>query len=315
VELELKNIQAIRTGDEVEFLATDIATMASRVLRYQRELESEVEEKTAVIREDLDIAREFQNALLPSVYPEVPAASIRNPLRLQFSHFYQPAATVGGDFFDLIELDENRAGILIADVMGHGARSALVTAILHTLVRKNPAALTDPGEFLGELNRHLMDVISRSGQTLFVTAMFLILDTRGCRASWAVAGHPAPIRVRRGSGKPPRPMWDEPPHQPALGLVPNVVFQTRDSALKAGEVFLLFTDGAVEAENPAGEPFGTQRLIASLDEALDGPMAAMPAKIICDVSAYVKSGRFDDDVCLLAVEALNAASAADAPPE
>jgi HAMP domain-containing protein len=160
VELDLKTIQGIRTGDEVEALAADLATMASRVLRYQRELESEVEEKTAVIREDLDMAREFQHALLPSVYPDVPAPSIQNPLRLQFSHFYQPAATVGGDFFDLIELDENRAGILIADVMGHGARSALVTAILHTLVRKNPAAVTDPAWRLAAICQASLSVVS-----------------------------------------------------------------------------------------------------------------------------------------------------------
>ncbi len=111
--------------------------MTSRVLRYQRELESEVAAKTSVIREDLEMAREFQHAMLPSQYPEVPPPAVNNPLRLKFAHFYQPAATVGGDFFDLIELDENSAGILIADVMGHGARSALITAILRALVRNS----------------------------------------------------------------------------------------------------------------------------------------------------------------------------------
>ncbi|RYD37734.1 MAG: HAMP domain-containing protein, partial [Verrucomicrobiaceae bacterium] len=118
-EDDLRKIEAIRTGDEVEALAGDLAVMTSRVLRYQRELETEVAAKTAVIREDLEMAREFQNALMPSHYPEVPSSSTETRLRLKFSHFYQPASTVGGDFFDLIELDNGRAGILIADVMGH----------------------------------------------------------------------------------------------------------------------------------------------------------------------------------------------------
>lgn len=307
-EMDLRVIEGIRTGDEIEALAKDLAVMTSRVLRYHRELECEVAAKTSVIREDLEMAREFQNALLPSSYPEVPPPETRNPLRLQFAHFYQPASTVGGDFFDLIELDENRAGILIADVMGHGARSALITAILRALVRNRTQAIGDPGEFLSDLNRHLLEVISRSGQTLFVTAFFLILDTRHGKASWAVAGHPAPLKVRRGGGRAPEPLWIEPQHQPALGLLDQAVYRSHDSPLKAGDVFLLFTDGAVEAENPAGEIFGMDKLAASFDQALDGPMAAMPAKIVCDVTAFQRRRSYDDDVCLVAVEALSSAN-------
>lgn len=305
-EANLKTIESIRTGDEVESLADDLAVMASRVLSYQRELETEVAAKTSVIREDLEMAREFQNALLPSRYPDVPPPAIDNPLRLKFAHFYQPASTVGGDFFDLIELDENRAGILIADVMGHGARSALITAILRALVRNHTEVAADPGVFLAELNRHLHEIISRSGQTLFVTAFFLVLDTSKGIASWAVAGHPAPLRVRRGSGKTPQPLWDEPQHQLALGLSPDTAFRTEEMQLKSGDIFLLFTDGAIEAENPGGEIFGGDRLANSLDEALDGPMAAMPAKIVCDVVAFQKRQQCDDDICLVAVEAMSA---------
>lgn len=305
-EIDLQNIQAIRTGDEIETLAQDVAAMTARVLRYQRELEAEVAATTSVIREDLELAREFQHALLPSHYPDIPPASARNPLRLRFAHFYQPASTVGGDFFDLIELDEDRAGVLIADVMGHGARSALVTAILRALVRNRADETRDPGAFLADLNRHFIEVVSRSGQTLFVTAFFLILDTRKATASWAVAGHPAPLRTRRGSGKPPLPLWSEPPRQPALGLVADAEFHTTETPLSSGDIFLLFTDGAVEAENPDGVIFGTERLATSFDQALDGPMAAMPAKIVCDVSSFQKRVNYDDDVCLVAVEAVAA---------
>lgn len=304
-EVDLQRIQQIHTGDEVEALAGDLAVMTSRVLRYHRELEAEVSAKTSLIQEDLEMARQFQNALLPSEYPDVPPAEVDTAMRLKFAHFYQPASTVGGDFFDLIELGEGCAGVLIADVMGHGARSALVTAILRALVRNSTEQARNPGAFLGELNQHLHDVISRSGQTLFVTAFFLVLDTRNGKASWAVAGHPAPLRVRRGSGKEPEPLWSDPPRQPALGLVPRVEYRTTDSQLRTGDVFLLYTDGAVEAENPAGEAFGAGRLAKYFDEALDGPMAAMPAKIVCEVTAFQKRAQYDDDVCLVAVEAGN----------
>ena len=310
-EIDLESIRAIHTGDEVESLAGDLAVMSSRVLRYHRELEAEVAAKTAVIREDLEMARQFQQALLPSSYPPVPADDIHDPLRLAFSHFYQPATTVGGDFFDIIELDEHRAGVLIADVMGHGARSALVTAILRALVRNLSAETSDPGTFLGELNHHLHEVISRSGQTLFVTAFLLVLDTREGSAMWAVAGHPSPLRVRRGSGKKPQPLWTEPQHQPALGLLPDAAFRTERSKLAAGDVFLLFTDGLFEAENPDGQPFGSDRLAHSFDDALDGPMAAMPAKIVCDVTAFQRRHQSDDDICIVAVEAIKSNTPAE----
>jgi sigma-B regulation protein RsbU (phosphoserine phosphatase) len=286
----------------VEDLAADFGVMTSRVMRYHRELEAEVEAKTAVIREDLEIAREFQNALMPSGYAEFPPERVADPLRLGFAHFYQPASTVGGDFFDLIELDEHRTGVLIADVMGHGARSALVTAILRALVRNHVGSAGDPGKFLGILNRELHEVIERSRQTLFVTAFFMVLDTFEGRVTWAAAGHPAPLRARRGTGNPPQPLWSGARRQLALGLTAEASYETAGSPIRSGDVFLLYTDGVVEAENPAGKDFGQQRLSAAFDESLDGPLAAMPAKIICEVVSFQKRRHHDDDVCVVAVE-------------
>lgn len=307
-EADLDRIKEIRTGDEIESFAEDLAVMSSGILRYHRELEGEVTAQTSLIREDLKIAHEFQTALLPTAYPVVPPSNADNPLRLQFAHFYQPAETVGGDFFDLIELDENRVGVLIADVMSHGARSALITAILRALVKNQSEIADKPGEFLTELNRHLHEIISRSGQTIFVTAFFLVLDTRNSAISWSVAGHPAPMRVKRGAGRMPEPLWTEPQQQPALGLIADATFRTEESPLAPGEVFLLFTGGTIEAENPEGERFGTERLITSFDQALDGPLAALPAKVVCDVNTYQKSQQFEDDVCLVVVEAVAAGS-------
>lgn len=301
-EADLREIEAIRTGDEIEALAGDVAVMTERVLRYQRELESEVEAKTSVIREDLEMAREFQHALLPSDYPESPAGSSQ-PLRLGFSHFYEPASTVGGDFFDLIELEGGEVAVLIADVMGHGARSALVTAILRSLVRNERGLMDDPGKFLAEMNRHLHEVISRSGQTLFVSAFFMVVDPSRERFRWAVAGHPAPLRGRRGGGRPPKPLWEGPLRQPALGLVEEVDYASHEERLRPRDVFLLYTDGLVEAENPSGEMFGTDRLVRAFDDALDGPLAAMPAQIVCLASAFRNSDQYEDDVCVVAVEA------------
>ncbi len=303
-EEDLARIESIETGDEVEELAEDFGIMTSRVMRYNRELEAEVDAKTSLLREELEMAREFQTALMPSVTPGYSTGQVRDPLRLGFAHFYQPASTVGGDFFDLIELDEHRSGVLIADVMGHGARSALVTAILRAVVRNHVASAGDPAKFLGILNRELHEIVERSHQTLFVTAFFMVLDTREGRATWAVAGHPSPLRARRSTGNPPQPLWTGAQRQPALGLMPETSYKSSGSAIRAGDVFLLFTDGVVEAENSAGKEFGLQRLVTTFDEALDGPLAAMPAKIVCEVAAFQKRRNHDDDVCVVAVEVI-----------
>lgn len=300
-EQHLARIETIHTGDEVEELAGDLAVMTSRVLRYHRELEATVAEKTAVIRDDLEMARQFQAALMPTEYPKVPSSGSKSALQLRFAHYYQPTATLGGDFFDLIKLDEWRVAVLIADVMGHGARSALVTAIVQALVRNRPRPNIDPGVFLGEVNQHLHQIISRSGQTLFVTGFLMVLDTRHARVEWAVAGHPAPLRARSGTGRPPQPLWSGSSGQPALGLVPEAEYRTQREKLEPGEVFLLFTDGAVEAENPEGGEFGIDRLVESFGAALEEPLSALPARIIEQLAVHVRGRHYEDDVCLVAV--------------
>ena len=301
-ERGLHSIKAIHTGDEIEELAGDLSVMTSRVLDYHREMESEVAAKTAVIREDLEMAREFQNALMPTVYPEVPPSGTTSPLRLHFSHVYQPSAMVGGDFFDFIEFDDCRAGVLIADVMGHGARSALVTAIMRGLVRDRSGSRIEPGEFLIEVNQQLHDVISRSGQDLFVTAFLMILDTRESIVEWAVAGHPAPLRVRRGSDSPPQPLWANRQGQPALGLLPDAHYQTHQETLQSGDVFLLYTDGIMEAENPEGKEFGVSGLTGSFASALSGLPAELLGTIIGDLTVHLDGQACEDDVCLVVVE-------------
>ncbi|RYD62958.1 MAG: serine/threonine-protein phosphatase, partial [Verrucomicrobiaceae bacterium] len=179
-----------------------------------------------------------------------------------------------------------------------------VTAILRAVVRNHVISAGNPGDFLGILNRELHDVIERSQQTLFVTAFFMVIDTRDAKATWAVAGHPAPLRARRSTGNPPQMLWNGAQKQPALGLMADMVYHTSSSSIRAGDVFLLFTDGVVEAENPGGKEFGMTRLISTFDESLDGPLAAMPAKIVCEVAAYQKRRHHDDDVCVVAVEVL-----------
>lgn len=298
-QASLSEIEHIHSGDEIERLARDFGVMSSRVLRYHSQLEEEVAAKTAAIRADMEMAREFQRTLLPSHYPAVPEAGSPDALRLSFAHFYQAADIVGGDFFDLIQLDQHRAGVLIADVMGHGARSALVSAILRTLVHNEAPGISSPGAFLTELNLRFHEVIAHSGQTLFVTAFFMILDTQARQLAWSVAGHPAPLRALSDGAI--APLWAATQHLPALGLMPHVHYTEYDSALHAGERFLLFTDGVIKAHNASGESFGAQRLHQAFATTLRADIAASPSAIVHGLRAFRGRDTMDDDLCLVVV--------------
>ncbi len=155
-EKALYAVGSIKTDDEMEDLANDFSVMARKLLHYQEELKSEIRAKTSEIQRDLDMAREFQQAFLPRDYPLIPSKGQNDNLTLNFHHVYQAAMSVSGDFFDVVKLDDHRAGVLVADVMGHGTRSALVTAILRTLLHGLAKAANDPALFLKHLNRHFL---------------------------------------------------------------------------------------------------------------------------------------------------------------
>jgi serine phosphatase RsbU (regulator of sigma subunit) len=121
------DVRGLRTHDEFQDLAGDFGLMAERVLHYHEQLEREIAEKTDEMAQDRQLARDFQQALLPQDYPRVPTGTKDGRIALNFSHTYSPAFSVSGDFFDVTKLSDHHAGVFIADVMGHGARSALVS--------------------------------------------------------------------------------------------------------------------------------------------------------------------------------------------
>ena len=112
-------------------------------------------EQQAQMDQELALAREVQQALLPQSYPSFPRSATEAASALHFSHRYLPEGRVGGDFFTVTQISDTQAGVLICDVMGHGVHAALVTAVERVLVEEIHGVADDPGAFLGELNRRL----------------------------------------------------------------------------------------------------------------------------------------------------------------
>jgi sigma-B regulation protein RsbU (phosphoserine phosphatase) len=268
----------------------------------------ELEERDRVIRRkneqmetDLRMATELQQALMPSTYPSFPLKS-EGATALRFYHRYLPASMMGGDFFHIARLSDDTAGICICDVMGHGVRAALITAMLRALIETHAAEAADPGRLLTDLNNEFTRIMKQTGTLVFATVLYCVINIRDRYARFARAGHPAPLRVRRTAGEVQTVASSEGSSGPAMGLIPNARFNTTQAELAPGDFLLFFTDGVVEVENRAGSDFGIEALRQSIRSNLDQPTEALLEAIIRDVYKFADSTVLTDDACLVAAE-------------
>ena len=256
----------------------------------------EIAEKNRVLEEDVLMAREVQLAMLPSGFSDPDPA-----VRWSFLSEYRPAGGVSGDFFQLIRISDQSAGILVCDVMGHGVRSALVTAMLRAFTEDLRPAAADPGALLTRLNQCLMGVLRQAGNLLFVTAAYAVVDTGTGTLAYGQAGHPTGyVRLASGASEPLPADGDV--AGPALGLIPDYPFQTGTRALGAGDSVILFTDGLTEARNGAGEEWGQERLAMEVARDAHAPSRDLLERIIGAATRFAGGGPFEDDVCLVCLE-------------
>jgi phosphoserine phosphatase RsbU/P len=247
------------------------------------------------------MATELQQAMMPNAYPSFPL-QLEGATALRFYHRYLPASMMGGDFFHIARLSDETAGICICDVMGHGVRAALITAMLRALIETHAAEAVDPGRFLTELNNEFTRIMKQTGTLVFATVLYCVINIRDRLARFARAGHPAPLRVRRTAGEVQTVASDEGASGPAMGLIPNARFNTTQAELRLGDFLLFFTDGVVEVEDKEGRDFGIEGLRQSIWSNLDQPTESLLEAIIGDVYKFADSTVLTDDACLVVAE-------------
>ncbi len=273
-------------------------------IRELEERDREILAKNTQMETDLRMATELQLALMPSAYPRFPASASDKGTALRFYHRYLPATQMGGDFFHIARLSEQMAGICICDVMGHGVRAALVTAMLRALIETHAAEATDPGRLLGHLNREFTGILKQTGTLVFATVLYCVVDIGQRIGRFACAGHPSPLHVRRSASDVTAVIAGRGFAGPAIGLFPNADFKTAQIKLVSGDLLLFFTDGVIEAEANGAE-FGAEGLQRSLCSNLDRPTDALLDAIMAEVSSFSDSNAFADDVCSVAAELAN----------
>lgn len=285
--------RAIRGALERQRLEEQLAKSTAELRRHHAQLEA-----------DLSMAREVQQALLPQYYPTFPADAEPGRSRLRFCHRWIPSHKVAGDFFAIFPVSSAVAGVFLCDVMGHGVRAALITALLRGLLREHAALAGDPGRFFTELNTRLKTLLGRAGDLVFVTAVYFTVDSATGEVQLVNAGHPAPLLLRRSAGVVERCLGAAGPG-PALGLIPESTYETTRHQLTAGDTLLLLTDGVFEVEGPAGEEFGQERLRAAAASRLTQATSELLDGLLTDVQAFRAAdatGALSDDVCLVTVD-------------
>lgn len=261
-------------------------------------LAEQLASRNRAYEEELQLAREIQQAL-PGRFPEIEGSGGLKP---SFAARYVPISGLAGDFFEVIPIARSQAGLLICDVMGHGVRSALVVAMMRGLVEKERQRASDPAAFLRGLNAGLHGILEGARITMFATAFCLVLDLEEGEMRFASAGHPGAVVTDKSGER--QLLGGHGLKGPGLGLLSKADYE--NSTLPVGDIrrVVLFTDGVLEASNPADEPFLEERLLAALAEARSRPLGETLDHVLERVLAFCQSRNFTDDVCLLGVDLL-----------
>ena len=263
---------------------------------------AELAAKNAQLEADLRMAREVQLALLPREYPNFNGSDVVANTPFSFAHYYRPAAAVGGDFFDFFPLSQSRVGIFICDVMGHGLRAALVTAIIRALLEELRPVMANAGRFLTRLNLRLRAILERVEEPFVATAFYLIVDASTKDAQFANAAHPVPVRLRRATPGAEPITEDKTKIGPALGIFDEITYPTFTCPFEPKDCLVLFTDGLYEVDSPDGKEYGKNSLISSLNRLATLPVEKLFPAVVHEVCRFSDREQFDDDVCMVAVE-------------
>ena len=249
--------------------------------RLKREVESQKDQ----LKHELEVVSEVQRKLLPKKLPEIDG--------FKLAVHYETSRYAGGDYYDIIEIPENRWGFLIADAEGHSAPAAVLMAMTCALFRAYPVSADDPAAVLHYLNEHLCKVADPS----FMTALYAVYDVGQQTMRVARAGQPLPM-IYRSSEK--KAFELNSPGVYPLGIEPyEIEIPVTEFKLMPGDRFLVYTDGLSERFNAAGETYGEERLLKPL--AIDNAAAPQDviAAIMGDLEQFAGDHPADDDQALL----------------
>ncbi|HLP01485.1 MAG TPA: SpoIIE family protein phosphatase [Opitutaceae bacterium] len=272
----------------------------SHEITDRKRMEIELRDRTVEMEADLRMACQIQNVFLTQSHPVFPRGAPAEASALRFAHRYIPAASLGGDFFEIVQLSDTLCVVLVCDVMGHGVRAGLLTALIRGLVGELDERAENPAHVLAEINRGFLPIFRQTGQPVFATVFCGVIDTARQTLAFANAGHPPPLLIAGTTGRAEPLALPNP--EPAAGLVDAFAYTCDSRSFRSGDKLLCYTDGVLEAANPAGELFGIEQLVAVAVARASAPGEALIDSVVDSVRGFSSREQFEDDICLLAIE-------------
>jgi len=243
------------------------------------------ESRLLSIEKELEVARQLQSSILPTVIPEIENA--------QIAALYRPMTAVAGDFYEFVPVDGKRMGILVADVTGHGVPAALIASMIKVATQSVEVYTHDPREVLRGLNRILYKQLHEQ----YVSAAYLWIDTEHGKALYSAAGHPPLLWWREGR------LERIESNGLLFGVVPDPEYPVRELAIHAGERLLLYTDGLIEPQNASGEFFGDRKLEEVMRKNQSGPPAELLEQMISEIRVWQPASLpQQDDITMVAID-------------
>ena len=289
---DMKNIRTAMNRGAFDFVTKpvdfkDLQITIERTLSHMQEWREALSyrDRLVSIQNELEVASRIQQSILPSEFPD--------DLRYQVHGHMEPARDVGGDFFDILDLDKGRMGLAIADVSDKGVPAALFMMSCRTLLKGVAIGLSEPGPVLTEVNQ----LLHEDNETfLFVTVLYAVYDPATGDFTYASGGHDAPLLVRADGTATLMPLTDG----IALGVVADLDFKQHTITLEPGDTVVLYTDGVTEAQNTEGDAFEVQ----GLHRVFAGSLASLSARdgtdsVFQQVRDFMgEAAQFDDITCL-----------------
>ena len=241
-------------------------------------------DKLTALQSELNVANQIQQSILPTDFPANPGYQVYGNM--------EPARDIGGDFFDVVRLEDDCVGLAIADVSGKGVPAALFMMSSRTTMKGAAISVPEPGEALGMVNSMLVE---DNETQLFVTVLYAVYDPDTAMFTYASGGHDAPLVVRPDGSSELLPLTGG----IVLGIIPELDYEQNSVVIDSGDIVFCYTDGVTEAMNEAGEQFGVERMRQTF---ADSPPedARHAVELIFDaVSAFAGDAIQSDDITCL----------------
>lgn len=288
---DMKNIRTAMNRGAFDFVTkpldfADLQVTIDRTLRHMVEWRDALSsrDKLVALQNELDIANQMQQSILPTVFPQSAEYGVFASM--------EPARNVGGDFYDVIRLDDGRIGLAVADVSDKGVPAALMMMSSRTLLKGAAIGNLEPGKVLQEVN----DLLNNENEAaMFVTVFYVVYDPATGEFTYANGGHNPPLVIHADGSSDLLPLTNG----IALGVAPGIEYEQKTVVLAPGDTALLYTDGVTEAMNRDDEEFGIERLKTTFSQSPPTDPRQANDEVFRAVHEFVGDTLQSDDITCL----------------